>query len=770
MKAKLLSIIFMTVGVLSLQAALLDETGRPYQEIVVAPDAADTVKLAATELQKFTNEICKANLKIVNKATKSPVIYVGKSPELTKIGITADKLPSEGYQIQTGKGFLAIIGRDYKGGAVIGPRNPWNRNEVYNTTLKLGMFGEAGTLTGVYEFLRKVGNMRFYMPGELGTVVTPAPNLTVPKLALSGAPRVNYRYPWYSRFEYSPESALWAHRVGFGGKSPVVIMHSYCRFQKYRKSHPEYFAIIDGKRAFDKEGVIMGGGNLCLTNQDAVKQWSENIIDYFKTHPNMDVYPLVPNDGLIKICECPNCQAELRPDAGETGKYSYYIWNFTRKVAALVAKQFPHKYVGCLAYEAYRKPPVEIQTMPNVAVMFCNHRSLLANPDEKADLHKEIETWSKKVDRIYLWNWYLDHWMPWKGLPIVFTDTINDELKYMFKNPKYSGEFIESEGQGWGNSDCLTTPGLQHLNLYVTGRLYWEPDLDLDALVNEYCHLFYGPASIPMKSFWLSAQKRHHKIVSENLQAKPDDMFTPAVLAKLNASLKQASDATQANSVYRKRVELIQKEFNIGSGRLTRVRKLGFKKLNLPVINTKKPFEKIKPVKFLDKSGKKYDPETWLCAGYDKQYLWFKFICNEPKMENIKAKIKGNDTDWVWLDDSIEIFICPDETNRKKCYQVVFNTNGAVYDVEVRFHASNNVKWNSDSKVHVTKEKNRWVAEIRIPFANLGIADSSFTGNLAANFYRNRIEGKTLTRCGWSPTGEFKNYVPEKFGILILEK
>jgi len=770
MQMKLVAMLFVVcVGVL-LQAELLDQTGAPYQEIVVSADAADTVKLAATELQKFTNEICNADLKIVTKATKSPVIYVGKSPELTSIGITANNLPGEGYRIETGEGFLAIIGRDYKGGAIIGPYNPYNLNQIYNTKLKLGMFGEAGTLTGVYEFLRKVGKMRFYMPGELGTVIHSVPNLTVPKLAFTGAPKTNHRFAWYSRFEYSPESALWAHRVGFGGAPPVIMMNSYCQFQRYRKSHPEYFALIDGKRAFDKEGVITGGGNLCLTNPDVIKQWGENIIAYFETHPDVDLFPLVPNDGLIKICECPNCQAELRPNAANNGKHSYYIWNFTRKVAALVAKRFPHKYVGCFAYEGYQMPPPEIKRMPNVAVMYCNWRSMLADPKEKAKFHKEIERWSKKVDRVYLWTWYLDHWMPWKGLPIIFTDTINDELKYLFKNPKYSGEFIESEGRGWGNYDDMATPGLQHLNLYVTARLYWEPNLDIDALINEYCHLFYGPAALPMKSFWLSAQKRHHKTVVEIPKCVPDDMFTTAVLAELNAFLKQASEATQKDSVYRKRVELIQKEFEIGNGRLTRIKKLGFQKLNLPLVNPQKTFEKIAPVKFLNKSGQKQDPPTWLYAGYDKQYLWLKFVCDEPKMETVKAVIKKNDTDFVWMDDSIEIFICPDETNREKCFQIVFNTNEAIFDIEVIPHAPNIVKWNSDSKVHVTKEKNRWVAEIRIPFFNLGIADSSFAGNLAANFYRNRIDGKVMARSCWSPTGEFSHYVPEKFGILILDK
>ena len=323
--------------------------------------------------------------------------------------MTTDFLPVEGYVMRTGKGFLALYGRDYDGPPLLGEQNPWRSVEAYNPKLKLCAFGEAGTLTAVYEFLQQVAGIRFYLPGELGTVVPPVSDLRVSTLNVVAAPRTNYRYPWFSMFEYSPESALWAKRIGFGGKAPVRITHNYRIFQRFRESHPEYFALAGGKRAFKSECVADGEGHLCLTNPEVIPQGAEIIIDHFRKHPLDEVYPLCPEDGLTRICECSQCASELRSNMPEEGKFSFHIWNFTAKVAAKVAKVFPDKYVGCIAYEKYRIPPKELGEMPNVAVMFCNARSSLANPQTMEKLHKEFDAWSQKVSRIYLWNWYLDH-------------------------------------------------------------------------------------------------------------------------------------------------------------------------------------------------------------------------------------------------------------------------------------------------------------------------------------------------------------------------
>jgi alpha-glucuronidase len=43
-------------------------------------------------------------------------------------------------------------------------------------------------------------------------------------------------------------------------------------------------------------------------------------------------------------------------------------------------------------------------------------------------------------------------------------------------------------------------PALNHMNLYVLSRLYWDADQDVDALLDDYCKNFFGPVATEMKA------------------------------------------------------------------------------------------------------------------------------------------------------------------------------------------------------------------------------------------------------------------------------
>lgn len=748
--------------------ALVDHQGRAYTQIVIAENAPGSVTLAAAELAQFARTLCGAELKIVNHSTAKPVIYVGVSPELAALGVTTASLPPEGYAIKTGRDFLALYGNDYSGPPLVGKADP---RSAYNPALNLTLFGAAGTLTGVYEFLQKVGGIRFYLPGELGTVVTPVKDLKVPELNLTGGPKVPLRWAFFSFLSIDNEGMLWAKRVGFGGKTPLWLGHSYHEFLTYKDTHPEYFALADGKRAFKDECVADGQGHLCLTNPEVIQRWADMICAYFKDNPGVEVYPLTPGDGLNRICECPNCQAELRPDAGETGKFAYHIWNFTAKVGALVGQRFPGKYVGCIAYEKYRTPPNELKRMPNVAVMFCNWRSMLANQQEAAKLHREIEEWATRVDRFYLWCWYLDHWMPWEGMPVVQTETIQRELRYLMRNPKYGGDFIEAEGKPPHKS--LPAPGMEHLNLYFTARLYSEPGLDLKSQFDEYCRRFYGPAEKPMRAFWSKAQARRNELIKTHPDLTPDVLFTTPFILDLRGDLSEAKKLAPEGSVYRNRVELVANEFEGGATRLVRLQAIGVKKAAFPFL--KQGFDSLAeviPEKFCGKNGEDYSPATWVYAGWDRQFLYLRFLCYEPEMSKLKVKVTEKDDGAIWEDDSVEIFISPDETNRvKNSVHLIVNANNVIFDAKVLGAATRDKNWESNAVHAVRKEKNRWILEVKMPFTAFGVNDPNFAGMLAANFYRNRNRGTTTTSSAscWTPTGDYAHFTPNTFALITLK-
>jgi hypothetical protein len=537
--------------------------------IILMPDAPDSVKFAANEFQNYINQVTNVIIPIQNQpGTDKTVIniFIGQSEYTKQLGINIDNLKTDGFRIVAKDNWLVIAGRDYAGAPIYGAVNPWQYNEVYSPKLKIGAFGETGTLYGVYEFLYQNCGIRWYMPGPIGTVVSLKDKLEISDLDITKSPDYEYRYPWLCNFSETDDEPLWFRRAGFGAAAPIQINHSFVKMLKYKDSHPEFFALIDGKRDFTNLSTAFPDGNLCLSNRGLHKQWVEDICKYFDEHPEQQLYSVAPNDGMLRICDCNECQAQIDLQAGEKGKFSNYVWTFLDKVAQEVAKKYPNKYIGCFAYENYKVPPTCIEKLsPNVAVMICKSRASYYDKAKWEKDNLQIKEWRKKASVLYIWEYYLQSWLPWRDLPIPFPHIISDDLKGLKGLSR--GEFIEAESwESDGLPNKMNFPGMQHLNLYVTARMYWDTSLNVDNLLEEYFKLFYGSAEKEMKSFWLTAEKywmnqgKNEKVIGFG-GGDPMKIYTKEHVETLAGFLNSAKSKTLPDSIYRKRIDIISGEF-----------------------------------------------------------------------------------------------------------------------------------------------------------------------------------------------------------------
>ena len=744
----------------------------PLKRIVVSSDAAETVRLAGQELQKFVEQVSGSRLEIVETSDDGGNIVLGEQPD---IAITAD----DGYVIKEKNGNLYISGRDHKG-VVFGIRNPWNSNEVYSDNLKLGAFGEAGTLYGVYAFLEKFAGVRFYMPGDIGTVV-PKQGIVVPTgTNVANNPKFIYRHPWICNFSVAPDEALWYKRAGFGGKAPVQIIDFFHYFTgKLKKTHPEYFALVDGVRDLDNKCAVRGGGHLCFNAPGCKEAVAELIKEYFREHPEHRYFPLTPGDGLVRCCECPQCLREQDPDKEKFAKFSNHVWKFVNEVAKLVADEFPDRFVGCLAYDTYLAPPDRIAKLnPNVAVMFCRNRSSMASPVYADAMHKRIEEWQTKTDNsLFGWDYYLHCWTPWRELPVFFPTVIQSDLQYMLKHG-FTGEFIEAES--WRSRAMPTKmnyPATQHLNLYITGKLYWNPDADLNAMLEEYYRLFYGPAEKPMKEFysqaircWLDGLKGASSNSGISATAKPADVFSVDSLDKMLASINDAARLATA-SPYKERVQLMANEF--ANGRRTLIVMV---RNETPELVSLRTDEKMKIDGVMDeatwslgngspmvtKTGETTPHRTYIYSRHDVNNLYFGFILYESKPDKLKVTSRKRDYRYIYEDDCIEIYL---ENQNGKDYQFIVSP-GALWDAEIVDVHTRKTEWDSGAETAVKVSGNRICIEIAIPKASIGVADG---GSLKANFYRSRVVDEGQTFAAWSPIFEERHYKPERFGTIVLK-
>ncbi len=155
-------------------------------------------------------------------------------------------------------------------------------------------------------------------------------------------------------------------------------------------------------------------------------------------------------------------------------------------------------------------------------------------------------------------------------------------------------------------------------------------------------------------------------------------------------------------------------------------------------------------------SGEPFPFETKVKAFYDEKYLYVLFSCEEPDLSEMKI-IEGPRDTRVYLGDSVEVFIRPDESDPSKYYHFVVSANGTIYD-EIMLDS----RWNGNIETATNKIKGKWVAELKIDLQEIGVDVSKIT---RVNFTRNRWKGDASLYGCWSCTyGSF--HTPERFGYL----
>ena len=559
--------------------------------IIVAQDAPSTVHFAAKELQKYLKKISNVELtiRVLNSDTGFKInsgenyIFIGESQATKDLKLSAFELPPDGFKVIAKENWVALLGNDYLGNKTIeGVNHPNTKRNSYNQKLDINRFGASGTLYAVYNFLEDVCGVRWYMPGDLGEVIPVSKNIALNDLSLIKSPDFETRSLYSFVFDSDADMSLWYRRAGFGGPYPLNISHSFIFFNKYRQAHPEYFA-VSGKR--DNSKVY-----LCLSNNGVVEQWAKDICEYFKQNPEQKIFPLVPEDSLLSICECEKCQAQITASRGQSGLFSDYVWGFVNRVATEVYKKYPDKLIGCLAYETYALPPEKIKEFsPNIAVMITKFRMNSTDKVYINNIYAMIEDWTKFTKHIYIWeyyNYYLQE-AYLKNFPVIFPHIIAADLKHLKGISK--GEFIEAETSHPVN--YMRNRGFMHLNLYVTAKLQWNADADVDAILKEYYSKFYGPAEKEMEKFFME---------SENLWVRQrNSIISPEITKKLKNILLEARKKV-GDDLYRKRIDLLLSEIEPAA---TKEWIFEGKNPSVPLLSPKKAKDLVAYWKFVEGKG-----------------------------------------------------------------------------------------------------------------------------------------------------------------------
>ena len=480
-------------GAVAANRVTLVSNGEAKATIVVAANCPKVVSVAAEELQRYIEKMSGAKLPIVkleedfeetlrSASRKGNLVLVGQSRYTRELRVSTKDFKPDGYQMATVPNVLFIIGKD-----------------TCTTDPRQGMhytLGSVGTLHGVYHFLESLG-VRWFYPTAIGEVVPKKKDVVVENLNVKDAPYFSYRNALYACPLLDRQ---WYWRIGFGiGEFvPDFQCHPFTSWRdKYKESHPEYFAIRGGKTNFR---------NICFCNPGARKRMLQQVKGFFTAYPYRHPYfTILFNDGCTTSCECERCKAKVVNSQGWSGSDSNIIAEAAIELARATEKDFPGRGILIGAYNKCIRPPTNVKKLPpNVAVIICKHGRLHQwSKDYIRNVNYVIEGWRKlQPKEIYFWEYY-GHGRGFEFAPHYIAADIKHLKELSEKGPRICGERVFG--------DCYATLKARtwwfNLNCYVNAKCLWNPDLDVDELLEDYYDKFYGPAKAPMKKFFERAER-----------------------------------------------------------------------------------------------------------------------------------------------------------------------------------------------------------------------------------------------------------------------
>ena len=788
--------------------------GKPCGQIVLSDDPAPMARLAAAELQIHIEKITGAKLPIAAAPGQGVNIFVGRGAHTDKLGLKAGDLAHGAYRVASGKDWLALLGSDKRfapvepyahiwtggsagraereridsefdkisGGVYV---NPFNYVFPYwSDDLKLWEFDDAGTLNAAHDFLRGLG-VRWYFPGPLGEIIPKANDIALPAVDKTVRPDFPLRKLgwWARRNSMTAEEKLWNLRMGVNEGAGLIGLTQLCHGIKFvigrdemKQAHPDYYALWGGKRQTGHKG---GQGAPCLSAPGLFAEhlkYARAVFNHYR-EPMLSVDVV---DGYSSgMCECELCQGKGTPDRGWEGRISDYVLGYANRVAQELYKSNPDKMVSALAYGSYRLPPEKIATFsPNLALWFCQNRMSFwdtAVRDHFRDLRK---AWIAKLPskQMFVYEYYLTG-RPgdaWEGLPVYFPHLIADDLRAL--KGLGLGEYIDlyqPAARGGHPYDYLA---LNHLNLYVTTRLWWDATQDVDAMLEEYYTNYYGPARDQMKAFIQFSEQNWPKM-------RKDIAAIDKALELLAAARKAAGDTVYGQRIdvivrYTEPMKVLRNQLakpreNVPSARALERDGKGLKidgKLDDPIWETVRMYQLADII-----TGKRPKCPTTFHIGWAGNALCLGVTCKDPDMANLKIGSSKPDDPNIWFGDVIELLV---ETQTHSYYQIAISPSGAVTDLDREKGLG--ARWNSGVEVATQKEADGWTVEIRLPLAGENAADidplTGVSGKPPSDTYpwyinvcRQRVRGKDVELSAWSPTGKTRFNVPEKFGKVYIK-
>lgn len=531
---------------------VLVRDGAPACRIVIGSDAPTPAYSALPGgklLQAYLEKISGASVPLVAEdapgATAddgAALVLVGDGPLVRSLGLTRDGLHPEGFIIRTVGNKLVILGGDER-------------------TLK-------GSYNGAVALLERSLGVRWLMPFETGEVVPKRRTVAIGPIDVADRPKfaarnVRNQYSSGSLWDISKkwmgdearhlklaqEAAEWfaRQRLEYG----VQLNGSHSNeawWELYGRAHPEYFAQQpDGTRFVPERNAAYA--KLCVSSEAVIGRIVGDALALLDKNPALQSVPVSPNDGGgWGYCMCEQCKSWDDPrgrtftflPTRDEPEFQYvavsdrYARHYS-EVARRVAEKHPDVLVVGMAYGHYTPAPLRTKVHPNVVILYVGNDVYL-DDKEREVVRADVVGWGRAGAQL---GWR-PNWIRQDGWPLTYPHKMAEDLRDFYRAGMRYADF----------DTCVNDWGAGGINYYVLARLLWNPEQDVDAIIDDYCRAGFGPAAPAMKRYFARMEA-----ITARLAATADGQpwyyqairaYTPEALGGALGDLKDADGLAAA--------------------------------------------------------------------------------------------------------------------------------------------------------------------------------------------------------------------------------
>ncbi len=509
--ASALAATMLSAGRATNDATVLVAGGQSQYRIVIAAARPGQIVSAAQDLQRYLRRATGATLEIVDDSQPMPehAILLGRSDHLAALGIdpSVENLGTSGYIIRTVSPHLVIAGA--RG---------------------------LSTRFAVYGFLEDQVGCRWFAP-DCDYVPPRRSELLIWPLDEQHVPAFDCRDLNYEALSADPDFAIRLRLNGLQWKAGWGLwwhtLHHLVPPGKYFADHPEYFALVNGRRVDNQQ--------ICTTEPGVFDIVASALAAKMAKNPRWK-YFMVSQTDKRGVCEHDACK-RLNERAGSD-------MGATLDLVNRVADRFPDKTICTLAYWTTRKPPEGVRPRDNVLVMIGagggdrGYSFIERHPT----LVSDIEGWTAICKTVFIWD-YVVHYGQLM-LPFPNLRALGPNMA-MYEDKGVQGVFAQASPEVGGE--------FRHLRAYLLARLMWDPDQDAEAIIDEFVAGYYGPAAGPIGRY---IDDMHDELAtSERLSylASPDlyknGFLSAANLQHYSELFDQAEQTVAGDAVLLRRVQ-----------------------------------------------------------------------------------------------------------------------------------------------------------------------------------------------------------------------